>query len=160
MSTVTRAARLLLAVVSTLLALSVVMAVRPTPSPAAASTMPRFVIATEAASGAGDHIVLGLRDHGLEETAAKVGGRTLLSDPEWQSTLVRSIGDPSTRFTVSLDGLSGSSTYSRVMRAVQNGATRSATPTNWELTQLYQAGRLGDVTFVSGGSVVINPWAS
>ena len=41
----------------------------------------------------------GLRDYGLDEIAAEAGGRTLLSDPERQSTLTRSVGDPSTRFT-------------------------------------------------------------
>ena len=61
------------------------------------------------AGTAGDHIVLGLEAQGLEQTAAQVGGRTLLSDVNWQSTLQTSIRDSSTRFTVSLDGVSGSS---------------------------------------------------
>ncbi len=115
-------------------------------------------VATEAAALADDHIVLGLRASGLEETAAKVGGRTLLSDPQWQTSLQQAIGTPGTRFTVALDGLSGSTPYSQVMSAVQNGVTPLATPTNWELAQLFQAGRIGDVTFVSGGRVVPNPW--
>jgi hypothetical protein len=107
----------------------------------------------------GDHIVLGLRQYGLADTAAQVGVRTLLQDADWQSTLLRSIGDPETRFTVALDGLSGSLTYSQVMNAVQNGTTSMSTPTNWELAQLYQAGRMGDVNFVIGGKSVSNPWA-
>jgi hypothetical protein len=115
------------------------------------------VVAGEAAD-AGDHIVLGLRDYGLEQTAAKVGGRTLLNDPEWQNTLQQAIANPSTKFTVALDGLSGSSPYSQVMSAVQNGLTPAATPTNWELAQLYQAGRLPAVNFVEGGQSVINPF--
>lgn len=115
-------------------------------------------VATKTVGAVDDHIVLGLSAHGLEETAAKVGGRTLMSDPAWQGSLQRAIGDPSTRFTVSLDGLSGSSPYSQVMSGVQNGLTPLATPTNWELAQLYQAGRLADVNFVSGGKVVLNPF--
>ena len=82
--------------------------------------------AAEAAGGAGDHIVLGLEAHGLEATAAKVGGRTLLSDPEWMGTLQRAVGDSSTKFTVSLDGLSGSSTYSQIAGAAQRGAASGA----------------------------------
>ena len=95
------------------------------------------------------HLVLGLRGFGLEDTAAKVGGRTLLSDPNWKETLLAAIRNPSYRFSVSLEGLSGESTYGKVMRAVQQGLSPTASPTNWELAQLYQGGRLGEVTFVN-----------
>jgi RHS repeat-associated protein len=107
----------------------------------------------------GDHIVLGLRAHGLEGTAGKMGGRTLLDDPEWMASLQKAIGNPSTKFTVSLDGMSGSSTYSQVMGAAQRGAGSSGGYTDWEMAQLFQAGRLPDVTFLRGGSIVPNPWA-
>ena len=126
-------------------------------STVAADTGVAVTDAANASAGAGvggladDHIVLGLRNFGLESTAAKIGGRTLLSDPEWMSSLQTAIANPGSRFTVSLDGLDGSSTYSQVMSAVQNGLTPAATPFNWELAQLYQAERLGDVTFVEGG---------
>jgi hypothetical protein len=115
-------------------------------------------VATETAAGAGDHIVLGLRAQGLEQTAAKVGGRTLLKDPAWQDTLRAAVNDPSTKFTVSLDGMSGSSTYSQVMGAAQRGASGAGGYTDWEMTQLYQAGRLGDTTLVRGGVPVENPF--
>jgi RHS repeat-associated protein len=36
------------------------------------------------------HLVLGLRAFGLEETAAKVGGQTLLNDPAWRQSLLGS----------------------------------------------------------------------
>jgi len=108
--------------------------------------------------GVAAKIVLGLKAQGLEATAAKVGGRTLLKDPEWMATLQEAVGDPSTKFTVSVDGLSGSSTYSQVMSAAQRGAAGTGGYTDWELAQLYQAGRLGDTTFVSGGSVIPNPF--
>jgi hypothetical protein len=107
----------------------------------------------------GDHIVLGLSAHGLEATAAKVGGRTLLDDPEWMASLQRAIGDPSTKFTVSLDGMLGGSTSSQVMGAAQRGAAGVGGYTDWEMAQLFQGGRLSDATFVRGGSVVPNPWA-
>lgn len=122
------------------------------------------VVATGVAANAaakGDHIVLGLRANGLEGTASKVGGRTLLDDPEWMSSLQKAIGDPSTKFTVSLDGMSGSSTYNQVMNAVQRGAGagKKGWATDWEMLQLQQGAGLPDVTFVRGGSVVPNPWA-
>jgi hypothetical protein len=105
------------------------------------------------------HIALGLRANGLQGTADRLGAQTLLSDPNWRSTLQGAIGDPNTRFTVALDGLTGSSPYAQVMNAVQQGASANASPTNWELAQLYQAGLLGAVNFVNGGASVPNPFA-
>lgn len=37
------------------------------------------------------------------------------------------------------------------MKAVQQGIKPGATPTNWELAQLYKADRLKDVTFWNAG---------
>jgi hypothetical protein len=110
------------------------------------------------AGASGDHIVLGLRDYGLEETAAKVGGRTLLNDPDWMATLQRGIGDSSTRFTVSTDGMSGSSTYSQIMSAAQRGAAGTGGYTDWEMAQLFSGGRLPDINIVNGGLPVENPF--
>jgi len=57
------------------------------------------------------------------------------------------------------EGLAGESVAEQVMRAAQEGIRRGATPTNWELAQLWQAGRLGGVTFVNRlGEVLRNPW--
>jgi hypothetical protein len=68
------------------------------------------------------------------------------------------VNDPRTKFTVSLDGLSGSSPYSQVMGAAQRGASGMGSATDWELSQLYQGGRLADTTFVRGGVSVPNPF--
>jgi RHS repeat-associated protein len=107
----------------------------------------------------GRHIVLGLRAFGLEQTAAKVGGETLLSDPNWKATLLNALANPSTRFTVSVEGLNGSSVYSQVMGAAQRGLGAFASPTNWELGQLYQNGLLSTTTFVDAlGNVLANPF--
>lgn len=83
-----------------------------------------------------------------------------MNDVNWQGTLQTAIGNPGTRFTVSLDGLSGASTYSKVMNAAQRGLSGGASggATNWELGQLYQAGRLGSAQFVEGGRIVSNPF--
>lgn len=66
--------------------------------------------------------MLGLRDYGLEDTAAKVGGRTLLNDPDWMATLQRGVGESSTRLTVSTDAMSGGSAYGHIVYAAQRGA--------------------------------------
>jgi hypothetical protein len=81
-----------------------------------------------------------------------------MTDANWQTTLQTSLGNPSTRFTVSLDGVSGASPYSQFMSAAQKGMTPSASPFNWEMGQIYQAGRQGSVNFMQGGQVVPNPF--
>lgn len=108
-----------------------------------------------------DHIVLGLRS-GLDDTAALLGGRTLLDDTDFMATLLKAIADPSTRFTVVLDGMSGATTYAQVMNAAQRGTAvgRNGWATDWEMAQLLEGGRLPDVTFMRGGVIVENPWAS
>lgn len=60
---------------------------------------------------------------------------------------------------MSLDGFSGSSAYSQVMGAAQRGAGGAGGYTDWEMAQLYQAGRLADTTFVRGGVTIPNPFA-
>lgn len=96
---------------------------------------------------------------GLDATASKVGGRTLMSDPNWQSSVLDAINTPGTKITVSLDGVPGSSVRSQVMTAVQRGASGAGTPFDWEMAQLYQSQRgLSGVTFVQGGKVVANPF--
>ncbi len=115
-------------------------------------------IAGKTAEEAGDHIVLGLRAYGLEQVAERVGGRTLLSDPSWKFTILRALGDAKTKFSVSLDGFAGASTAEKVLSAAQKGLVPGATPTNWEMAQLYQAGRLKNVTFFEKGSPVENPF--
>ena len=107
---------------------------------------------------AGDHIVLGLKAYGLERTATQVGGRTLMNDVNWQTTLQAAVGSPSTRFTVALDGVTGTSPYSKFMGAAQRGLTPGATPFNWEMGQLFQSGRHLDATFIESGQILIVPF--
>ena len=119
------------------------------------------ILGPEEAGGAalegalGDHIVLGLAKYGLKDTAAQVGGRTLGAD--WMSELRAGIADPSTKFTLSLDGFSGTSPYDMVMSAAQKGLSGSSGYTEWEVGQLYQSGRLFTTNFVqNGASITIN----
>lgn len=74
---------------------------------------------------------------------------------------MEAVGNARARFTVSVDGLSGTFVYQKVMGAVQRGAAGSGW-THWELAQLYQAGRLASVNFVQtvGGKLtsVENPF--
>jgi RHS repeat-associated protein len=115
-------------------------------------------LAAETTAEEGDHIVLGLEAHGLQQTATRVGGRTLMNDVNWQTSLQKALGNPSTRLTISLDGVSGTSPYSQFMSAVQRGITHGATPFNWDMGQLFQAGRHVDATFIQGGRVLVNPF--
>jgi hypothetical protein len=98
----------------------------------------------------------------LKEIAQKVGGRTLLGSKDFKADLAEALSNPNTRFTVSIEGLDGASTYLKVLTAVQRGLNpRAASPTNFELAQLYQSGRLGAVTFVNRfgeGEVLENPF--
>jgi RHS repeat-associated protein len=115
--------------------------------------------ATGAGAGnAADHVVLGLRSAGLEDTANSIGARTLLNDPDWMNAVQNAIGDPMTRISVSLDGFAGNSTYTQVMGAAQRGATGVGSATDWEMAQLFQSGRLADINFLRGGAPVANPW--
>ena len=97
--------------------------------------------AAEASAAGGEHIVLGLRNFGLGETAGKVRGTHLLDNPDWMNALGDAIRNPNTRVTVSLEGFEGSSTYSQVMGAVQRWMGPAARYTEWEVAQLYQAGK-------------------
>jgi hypothetical protein len=72
----------------------------------------------------GRHIALGLERFGLSEVAEKVGAETLLSDPSWKTTLLGEIANPASRFTVSVEGLSGSSVAEKVLSAAQQGIRR------------------------------------
>lgn len=111
-----------------------------------------------AATQAGDHIVLGIAAYDLEATAAQFGGRTLMSDGAWQATLQEALINPSTRFTVSLDGVSGDSVYGMFSSLAQRGATTGATPFQWEMAMIRAWGRQADVVFVRGGQVLTNPF--
>jgi hypothetical protein len=109
---------------------------------------------------AGDHIVLGLERFGLRETASKVGGRHLMDDPNFLTTVAKAAKDPNAKFTIALDGLRGSGTRSQVMGAVEDGLNNGYTNsfTNWELATLQRNGRLPDINFVRGGKPVSNPF--
>ena len=113
------------------------------------------VAATAAAS---DHIVLGLAAHGVARVASQVGGRTLLSDPNWRQSVQTAIANQGTKITLNLDGLAGSSAYSKIMSAAQQGLGRNASPTNWEIGQLVQSGRINSVQLIEGGRAVANPF--
>jgi hypothetical protein len=81
-----------------------------------------------------------------------------MNDTSWQTSLQTALADGNTTITVSLDGVSGSSTYSQFMGAAQRGLSADPTPFNWEMGQIYQAGRQGSVQFTQGGQIVRNPF--
>jgi hypothetical protein len=60
---------------------------------------------------------------------------------------------------VSLEGVEGATVAEKVLKAAQQGLMRGASPTNWEMAQLYQAGRVATVRFVNRlGEVLANPF--
>ena len=106
----------------------------------------------------GDHVVLG-KSIGLEDRAAKIGGRHLMGSADWQADVMAAISNPNTRISVALDGLEGAgSASSRVMGAVQRASSGRGSPLDWELMQLYQSGRLSTTTFYDGGRALTNPF--
>lgn len=107
-----------------------------------------------------DHIVLGLEAYGLRRRLHVLGGRHLLDDPNWRYTFLEALGDPSVRFTISLDGLDGVNPTEQLRTAVHRGASGNPSPTNWEIAQLHQVGRLSTTSLVEdrGRTSVPNPW--
>lgn len=98
------------------------------------------------------------------ETRISYDNRGLLKavrEPSGETTTNSYDANPSTRFTVSLDGVSGASPYSQFMSAAQQGLGRGAVEgnrLNWEMGQIYQAGRQSTVNFIQGGQPVPNPF--
>jgi RHS repeat-associated protein len=118
------------------------------------------IYSDEIAPQAVDHVVLGLRP-GLQQAAEQVGGRTLLKSTTWEMDVLEAVANPSVRISVSLRGLNGATTYEKIMNAASRGAAgvKFGGATNWEISQLVQAGRLRTVQFLDdAGRVVENPF--
>jgi RHS repeat-associated protein len=120
-------------------------------------------LAVAAARKGGDHIVLGLRNQGLKELAEQVGGRTLLNltGSAFRQAFYDALGDSNTTFTLSLDGLRGSTTAEQLDYAIARGARGfvGKNYTNAEIAALFNSGRLGATTLMRSGEVVANPYA-
>ena len=62
-----------------------------------------------------------------------------------------------TRIRCDSDGFEGQSVFSQVTGAAQRGLTPLARNTEWEVAQLYAAGRIAEVKFVNrAGEVILN----
>jgi RHS repeat-associated protein len=96
---------------------------------------------TGAASG-GDHIVLGIQSEGLEALAQQLGGRHLMKDAAWRTTLKAAAIDRSTKFSINLNGFTGADHLERITLAARWGASETAKWTRQEMFILGQAGRL------------------
>ncbi len=108
-------------------------------------------------SPANRNVAIGL-ERVVESNAPSFGARHLMQDPSWRNTFSSAVADRSYRFTAFLDGLNGTNVYSRVMTSVQRSAYGIGGATDWELRQLYEAGRLGDVIFIIGRLEQLNPF--
>jgi hypothetical protein len=102
---------------------------------------------------------LGMRDFGTRELAERLGAKHLLDHPEWMQAVKEAARNPSTRISVNLSGFSGETTYGQLMGAAARGMTPGARYTEWEIGQLYQAGRMGDLNLVDrAGAAIGNPF--
>ena len=121
----------------------------------------RLVVGGESAgrtASSADHVVLG-KSIGLEEQAAKLGGRHLMGSADWQAEVLKAIANPNTKISVVLDGLEGTgTTYSRIISAVQRSASGAGSALDWELAQLYQSGRLSTTSLIERGNGIYNPF--
>ena len=114
-----------------------------------------------AAAEAGDHIVIGLSKQGLEDTASQLGGRTLMNQLDFRAAFIRAADDSSTEFTISLNGMRGATTEEQLQYAIEQGAYGGDRGfTNWKISLLSRAGRLGEATLVRNGEVIPNPYAA
>jgi len=98
-------------------------------------------------------------DKKLNLVCSALAAAHFLDHPDWMSKVKIAVEDLNTEITVNLEGFSGGSTYSKVMGAAQRGMTNAAKYTEWEISQIYKAGRLGSVNFVNRlGEVILNPF--
>ena len=101
-----------------------------------------------------EHILLGYRG-GLRQLADSIGAKHLLDlgEDEWKQAFLNYLANPNTRFSINLNGFIGDTVDQMVLNEIKNGRN-----TGWELQQLQEAGRLGEVTFYLNGNVVANPF--
>ena len=98
-------------------------------------------------------------NNGLAEAAKNVGGRTLMDVDDWKGALFNAINDVTTTITVNLDGVRPilGSVSERVMSAA---GVPNANNFAYEMSELFQTGRLATVNFVEhlGLTNLTNPW--
>jgi hypothetical protein len=71
-----------------------------------------------------------------------------MNEPDWQATLTKAIADSGAKISVALDDVVGAWTFGGgVMGAVQRAASGLGWPFDWEMQQLYSAGRLVSTDF-------------
>ena len=104
-----------------------------------------------------DHVVLG-RSLNVEKIAQQIGGRHLMGSLDYRLEVADAIANPNTKISVALDGVVGESTYSQIMQSVMRESKGVGTAFDWEMAQLYNAGRLPSVQFVREGKNVDNPF--
>ncbi len=102
-------------------------------------------------------IVLGT-EPGLRSLANNIGDEHLLNTQNWQGVFETAVKDPTTRFSFKLDqfldGLNGNGLKAQIL----DGIKQQRGFTDWELLQIQNAGRLGEVYFYQNGKPVSNPF--
>lgn len=106
-----------------------------------------------------NNIVLGQESAGLRQTADAMGARHLMDINDWRGAFFNATermveGDPLTRMSVSVNGLTGTSTAEQVLTRMTGGGQFS-----YELNTLRELDLLPTVTFVKNlGTELSNPW--
>lgn len=124
----------------------------------AEQTLEAFANGQQAAQAARSaNIVLG-KSLGLEQRAAAIGGTHLMDVENWQGAVRAAIADRSLKISVDIHGLEGTgSAAERVWSGITRGASGRGSPLDWELSQLYQSGRIGTVNFFENANAIPNP---
>jgi hypothetical protein len=112
----------------------------------------------------GDHIALG-RTEIVADFANSVGARDVMRQApgEWRASISGGAYDPNTKFSVSLDGITGRDRAilrGRYKEAGMNTAVDGQRPSwfDWEMYTLDEANAWGRVTFYENGNVVSYPF--
>ena len=106
-----------------------------------------------------EHVVLGLRNQGLANTAERIGAKHFLQG-DFRAAVVNAAKNPRTKISVVLDGLEGATPKQKILNAVEDGLENgiSNSFTNWEMSILSRYNRLPDVDFILDGKVITNPF--
>jgi hypothetical protein len=112
----------------------------------------------------GDHIALGLTEN-VRSFAESVGARHVMGQApgEWQQSVMQAAYDSKSSFSVSLDGVEGTSDAIsrgkyREMGLEATIGGRTSSWFDWEMYILDEANAWGRVTFYKNGDVVSNPF--
>ena len=112
----------------------------------------------EAVAGeAEDHLVLGFRAlvNGTRDLATRINARHLLDTGDtYRQLFQEALKNPNLKISINMNGMDGLTVESKLLEALSRDGHL-----NWEIKELFEAGKLGSTTLYINGEVVQNPWA-